>query len=57
MLGLGSNVLFADSFLDATVIMTSKVLTEYSDTAAADGGFMFEAGVSCAKLRRLSSWF
>ena len=51
LLGLGSNVLFQDKTLDATVIMTTKSLNKYKRLG--DGVYSFEAGVSCAKAAKV----
>lgn len=53
IVGLGSNVLFPDDNLDATVIFTTKSLTGFN--IIAPGFFRFEAGVSCAKIAKIVS--
>ena len=50
-LGLGSNVLFPDGMLDATVIIMHKTLNKIKKLA--DGRYRAEAGVSCAKFAKL----
>lgn len=52
ILGLGSNILFPDEDLNATVIITTKALTGTS--LLEPGLFRFEAGVSCAKVAKIT---
>ena len=49
-LGLGSNVLFPDEMLDATVIILNKTLGNI--TCLEEGMYRAEAGVSCAKFAK-----
>lgn len=50
-LGLGSNVLFPDGMLDATVIIMNKTLNKIKDLSG--GVYRAEAGVSCAKFAKI----
>jgi UDP-N-acetylmuramate dehydrogenase len=52
MLGLGSNILFADGYLEAVVIHTPRYLR---DLAMDDGLLRVGAGVTCAKLARFAT--
>ena len=51
-LGLGSNVLFPDGLLDATVIITVKGLNTLGKSLDEDGLLSVGAGVSCAKIAK-----
>lgn len=51
-IGLGSNVLFPDGLLDATVIITVKGLNTLGKSLDEDGLLSVGAGVSCAKIAK-----